>query len=88
MSTQSIVSIIYIVLLITAFSLEQFHIVPLGTAAVIMGLVTGHAVGANITVGSGAGGGPKRPTLDVYSWMDKEMSAPPIVKKPTTDERG
>lgn len=78
MSTQSIVSIIYIILLIAAFSLEQFHIVPLGTAAVIMGLVTGHAVGANITVGSGAGGGPQRPI----------PSNPVSVKKPLTDERG
>lgn len=50
MTPQNITNIIYVVLLIAAFACEQFHIVPIGTANVVMALVTGHAVGTNVTV--------------------------------------
>lgn len=54
MTPQNITNIIYVVLLIAAFACEQFHIVPVGTANVVMALVTGHAVGTNVNVPTNA----------------------------------
>lgn len=76
MTPQNIANIIYVVLLIAAFACEQFHVVPAGTANVVMALVTGHAVGTNT------------PVLSNTSNVQGNVEAPQATTGPSTPEKG